>query len=438
MNSDVMDAIYGHYVASNYQICTDSRALKAGDIFFCIRGEKFDGNSFAESAIVQGARIVVVDWEEYRNDQRFVWVQDTTIALQQLAKLHAKAMPCKKIMVGGSNGKTTTKEVTRTILEGLGETLATPGNWNNHIGVPLTLLSLRPQHQFAVIEMGTNHPGEMAVLCDLIETEFGVITNIGKEHLEGFGSIEAIAKEESEVFASVIKHGGHGIVNMDDAWLQSMSKRLTQQSTISLSNPQAQYYAEIHHEMPELGFNFYCNGENLGAYTSPLSGRYNAYNLLFGTAIAHLLGMNPSDAMDLACSYIPSNNRSEWRTIGNTQVFLDAYNANPSSMSVALQSFATIEGRKSFFLGDMLELGEHSPAEHQQLFELCGALGIQESTFLVGPEFCAACPNHPYRFETMDSLLAWLDTHPIDTDFAFVKGSRGIRMERVLEHFNPA
>ncbi len=438
MNFDVIDAIYEHFVASQYQICTDSRALKSGDVFFCIRGEKFDGNSFAENAVAQGARVVVVDWEEYRLDTRFIWVQDTTVALQQLAKVHANAMPCRKIMVGGSNGKTTTKEVTRTILDGLGETLATPGNWNNHIGVPLTLLSLRPHHQFAVIEMGTNHPGEMSVLCELINTEFGVITNIGKEHLEGFGSIEAIAKEESEVFASVIKHAGHGIVNIDDAWLQSMSKRLTQQSTISLSNPQANYYAEVQHEMPELGFSFYFNGENMGAFTSPLSGKYNAYNLLFGAAIAHLLGMNPAESMERACTYKPSNNRSEWRTFGHTQVFLDAYNANPSSMSVAIESFATIDGRKSFFLGDMLELGDHSQSEHKQIFDLCCSLGIEETTYLVGPEFCEACPQHPYRFETMDALLAWLDTHPIETSFAFVKGSRGIKMERVIEHFLPA
>jgi UDP-N-acetylmuramoyl-tripeptide--D-alanyl-D-alanine ligase len=435
MNSAVIDAIYGHFVASQYQICTDSRALKIGDVFFCIRGEKFDGNSFAETALTQGARVVVVDWEEYQTDPRFIWVEDTTVAIQQLAKLHAKSMPCKKIMVGGSNGKTTTKEVTRTILEGLGNTLATPGNWNNHIGVPLTLLSLRPEHEFAVIEMGTNHPGEMSVLCDLISTDIGIITNIGKEHLEGFGSIEAIAKEESEVFASVIKHNGKGIVNLDDPWLDSMSKRLKNVTTISLVNTQAQCYAEIKAEMPELQYDFYFDGSNIGTFTSPLSGRYNAYNLLFGVATAHLLGMSAKDAMLRACNYKPTNNRSEWRTIGNAQLFLDAYNANPSSMSVAIQSFATISGSKLFFLGDMLELGEHAAYEHQQILALCEELNLQDSTYLVGAEFYQSCPQHPYRFETMEALLAWLDTHPVSAEFVFVKGSRGIKMERVIEHF---
>jgi UDP-N-acetylmuramoyl-tripeptide--D-alanyl-D-alanine ligase len=438
MISGVIDAIYGHFVASQYQICTDSRALKSGDVFFCIRGEKFDGNAFAEEALKLGALAVIVDHETFQNDPRFIWVEDTTLAIQQLAKKHAKEMPATKIMVGGSNGKTTTKEVTRTILEGVAATLATPGNWNNHIGVPLTLLSLRPEHRYAVVEMGTNHPGEMGVLCDLIHTDIGLITNIGKEHLEGFGSIEAIAKEESEVFASVIKHNALAIVNLDDPWLASMSKRLSKTITLSLENPAANLYAGVTQEMPELAFEFFVNGISQGQYTSPLSGKYNAYNLLFGAAVAQTIGMEPRQAMDLACTYKPTNNRSEWKTIGTTQLFLDAYNANPSSMSAAIQSFATISGSKSFFLGDMLELGEHAHDEHKAIFNLCRELNLQESTYLVGPEFCAACPEHPYRFETMESLLAWLDTHPIDTKYAFIKGSRGIKMERVQEHFMQA
>ena len=421
-------------------VSTDTRKIDAGNLFFALKGPNFNANDFAAKALEMGASAVVIDEEKYlvEGDERYFFCEDVLTALQKLATHHRRQFDIPFIGLTGSNGKTTSKELLHAVLKQKFNTLATIGNLNNHIGVPLTLLSLRPYHQYAVIEMGTNHPGEMSVLCELINTEFGVITNIGKEHLEGFGSIEAIAKEESEVFASVIKHAGHGIVNIDDAWLQSMSKRLTQQSTISLSNPQANYYAEVQHEMPELGFSFYFNGENMGAFTSPLSGKYNAYNLLFGAAIAHLLGMNPAEAMERACTYKPSNNRSEWRTFGHTQVFLDAYNANPSSMSVAIESFATIDGRKSFFLGDMLELGDHSQSEHKQIFDLCCSLGIEETTYLVGPEFCEACPQHPYRFETMDALLAWLDTHPIETSFAFVKGSRGIKMERVIEHFLPA
>jgi UDP-N-acetylmuramoyl-tripeptide--D-alanyl-D-alanine ligase len=433
--SDFIDRIYPAFIESNYHLCTDSRALKPGDIFLCLKGDRFDGNQFAVQAIEQGARIVIVDSEALKSDARFVYIENSLTALQQLAKHHFAQMSCKKIIVGGSNGKTTTKEVSRTVLSAAGNTLATPGNWNNHIGVPLTLLSVTPSHEFAIIELGTNHPGEMKVLCDLISPDAGIITNIGKEHLEGFGDIETVAKEESEVYLSLMSNHGLAIVNIDDDWLNSMKKRLSNQLTISTLNKEANFYAQIHEEMPLLTFDLYHQQILVGSFSSSLSGRYNAYNLLFGTALGVSSGLNAAESMSLACQYVPSNNRSEWRTINGIQIFLDAYNANPSSMTFAIQSFATLKGNKQLFLGDMLELGDHSESEHIALLELCTSLGIQENTFLVGAEFCEACPNHPYRFETIDALLAWLDTHPMECDFAFIKGSRGIKMERLLEHF---
>ena len=433
--SDFIDRIYPAFIESNYHLCTDSRALKPGDIFLCLKGDRFDGNQFAVQAIEQGARLVIVDSEALKSDARFVYIENSLTALQQLAKHHFAQMSCKKIIVGGSNGKTTTKEVSRTVLSAAGNTLATPGNWNNHIGVPLTLLSVTPSHEFAIIELGTNHPGEMKVLCDLISPDAGIITNIGKEHLEGFGDIETVAKEESEVYLSLMSNHGLAIVNIDDDWLNSMKKRLSNQLTISTLNKEANFYAQIHEEMPLLTFDLYHQQILVGSFSSSLSGRYNAYNLLFGTALGVSSGLNAAESMSLACQYVPSNNRSEWRTINGIQIFLDAYNANPSSMTFAIQSFATLKGNKQLFLGDMLELGDHSESEHIALLELCTSLGIQENTFLVGAEFCEACPNHPYRFETIDALLAWLDTHPMECDFAFIKGSRGIKMERLLEHF---
>ena len=433
--SDFISRIYPAFIESNYQLSTDSRALKPGDVFVCLKGDRFDGNQFAVQAIEQGARMVIVDSEALKSDARFVYVENSLTALQQLAKHHFAQMTCKKIIVGGSNGKTTTKEVSRTVLSAAGITLATPGNWNNHIGVPLTLLSVTPAHEYAIIELGTNHPGEMKVLCDLISPDAGIITNIGKEHLEGFGDIETVAKEESEVYLSLMSNGGLAIVNIDDDWLNSMKKRLNNQLSISTLNKEADFFVQIHEEMPLLTFDLYHQQVLVGSFSSSLSGRYNAYNLLFGTALGVYYGLNAAESMSLACQYVPSNNRSEWRTINGIQIFLDAYNANPSSMTFAIQSFATLKGNKQLFLGDMLELGDHSESEHIALFELCNTLGIQENTFLVGAEFCEACPNHPYRFETIDALLAWLDTHPIECDFAFIKGSRGIKMERLLEHF---
>ncbi len=436
--SDFIQRVYPRYVAANYQVCTDSRSIKPGDVFFCLKGDRFDGNDFAVQAIEQGADVVVVDNANLSLDPRFIYVENSLIALQMLAKHHFSLMPCKKIIVGGSNGKTTTKEVSRTVLNALGNTLATPGNWNNHIGVPLTLLSINPSHEFAVIELGTNHPGEMKVLCDLITPDAGIITNIGKEHLEGFGQIENVAKEESEVYLSLISCDGLALVNLDDPWLDSMKKRLPQHVSISTTKKEADFYAEIRDEMPLLHFDFYHKSILVGTFTSSLSGRYNAYNLLFGAALGISYGLNASKSMSLACEYVPKNNRSEWRTIQGIQIFLDAYNANPSSMSAAIESFATLKGKKQLFLGDMLELGEHSISEHKAMLSLCADLGIQDHTFLVGEAFCSACPTHPYRFNTIDSLLAWLDTHPIETEFAMVKGSRGVRMERILEHFETA
>lgn len=430
-----IDALYQHFVASDYQVCTDSRNINSGDVFFCLQGDKFDGNAYAQEALNKGCRAVIVDHAIFKNNDSFIWVPDTTLALQALAKHHAAQMPCTKIMVGGSNGKTTTKEVTKTVLESMGATLATPGNWNNHIGVPLTLLQIRPFHAFAIIEMGTNHPGEMAILCDLVAPNIGLITNIGKEHLEGFGNIEAVAKEESEVYSSVITHRALGIVNIDDVWLQSMSKRLRDKISISTHDIGASFYAHITTEMPQLVFDFYCGGDHIGQFSSPLSGRYNAYNLLFGVSIAHHFGMDVAMAMKTACQYKPNNNRSEWRIVNGKSLFLDAYNANPSSMAFALQSFATIPGSKAFFLGDMLELGEHSEAEHQAILSLCKNLDIINQTHLVGNHFDESCVDHPYRFTTIDTLLAWLDTHPIEADFVFIKGSRGLKMERLIEHF---
>lgn len=427
--------IYQSFCESNFQLCTDSRNITHGDIFICLKGEKFDGNQFAIQALEKGASTVVVDAIELKHDQRFIWVEDTTAALQSLGKRHAENMPAKKIIIGGSNGKTTTKEVTRTVLEGIGNTLATPGNWNNHIGVPLTLLSLRPQHQFAIIELGTNHPGEMKVLCDLIRPDLGLITNIGKEHLEGFGNIENVAKEESEVYLNLIKHKQKGIVNIDDPWLESMCKRLHLKTTISTSSSNSNFYLEIHHEMPKLTFTLYHNLKTIGDFESQLSGRYNAYNLLFACAIGVENGLTAKNAMSLACNYVPTNNRSEWKNFGKTQIFLDAYNANPSSMEFAIDSFATLKGNKTLFLGDMLELGEHSKFEHTQLLSKIEKMGLSSSTYLVGQEFYAACSAHPFVFENVDSMLAWLDTHPIEAEFVFIKGSRGIKMERVLEHF---
>jgi UDP-N-acetylmuramoyl-tripeptide--D-alanyl-D-alanine ligase len=353
-----------------------------------------------------------------------------------LAKLHASKLKGKLqlISIGGSNGKTTTKELLTAIFQEQFSTKATKGNLNNHIGVPLTLLSFDDNTDFGIVELGTNHPGEMAFLCDLFQPEAGLITNIGKEHLEGFGSIESVAKEESELYMQLIQSKGKVAINLDDPWLQSMSKRFQNPFTYSLSDTNADLYSEVLEEMPYLKFNLYKHGSLLGQFQSRLGGKFNIYNILAALSIANIFDLDLNRSIESACNYEPQNNRSQWLNFTNHQVFLDAYNANPSSVQAGLQSFATITETKAVMLGDMLELGSSSEQEHKNIFELASSLGFDE-LFLVGSEFKKACNSYPYCFDSVQSLLAWLDTHPIKSKHVFIKGSRGIAMEKVIEHF---
>lgn len=438
-----IESLYEIWEKSGFSISTDTRNVTKGSVFFCLIGEKYDANFFAEQALQNGAICVVTCRDDLKNKQGYFFVADTLLALQELSKMHSQKMPAKKIMIGGSNGKTTTKELITQALQTFGETHFTQANFNNHIGVPLTLLGIKPNHQYAVIELGTNHPGEMKVLCDLISADIGIITNIGKEHLEGFGDIESVAKEESEVYQAIIRSNGIAIVNLDDEWLQSMSKRLNRSLGITVNPIQNNDYfaAKVITEMPHLCLSItesthsisHSLGDNIAF---EIAGSYNAYNILFAIATVKALNLDLHRAIDSLTQYRPTNNRSEWRKLGDTQIFLDAYNANPSSMEVAIKSFSTLAGKKVVFLGDMLELGEYSESEHKALLELIEQLGLTENTFIVGSNFYHYCKDFPMRFENVDSLLAWLDTHPIvNTEFAFIKGSRGIKMERVLEHF---
>lgn len=435
MNTASIDFIYEKLHETGFNICTDTRKTVKDSFFICLSGDIFDGNAFAQKALDLEAKYVLSNNSSVFSD-RILLVEDPNATLAELAKLHASKLKGKLqlISIGGSNGKTTTKELLTAIFQEQFSTKATKGNLNNHIGVPLTLLSFDDNTDFGIVELGTNHPGEMAFLCDLFQPEAGLITNIGKEHLEGFGSIESVAKEESELYMQLIQSKGKVAINLDDPWLQSMSKRFQNPFTYSLSNTNADLYAEVLEEMPYLKFNLYNHGSHLGQFQSKLGGKFNIYNILAALSIANIFELDLNRSIESACNYEPQNNRSQWLNFTNHQVFLDAYNANPSSVQAGLQSFATIKGSKSVMLGDMLELGSSSEQEHLNIFELASTLGFDE-LFLVGSEFKNACNSYPYCFDTVQSLLAWLDTHPIKSEHVFVKGSRGIAMEKVIEHF---
>lgn len=424
---------YSYFEHCNFLVSTDTRKIVKDCLFICLKGTNFNGNTFAESALAAGAKYVWADEEKYCTHPNIVLVENCLQALQTLALQHALQMPAKKLIVGGSNGKTTTKELCQLVLGSTFNTIATIGNLNNHIGVPLTLLQITPEHEWAIIEMGTNHPGEMKVLCDLVNADAGIVTNIGKEHLEGFGDLEAVAREESEVYLALQKSGGHAIVNADDFWLENMSRRLPAKTTISI-NSNADITAKTIQSMPFLKYSVHTANASWEG-TCNIGGEYNLYNILFAIATGKFAGIEIEKCIQSISNYSSSNNRSQWIEKFGKKILLDAYNANPSSMEVALRAFQTLPGEKLILLGDMFELGEESLAEHKNILQLCKELGFNQCYF-AGKNFCDANLQLDTGYtsyantESLKIALGNLETIP--AEWIFVKGSRGMKMESLF------
>lgn len=433
MQLSTIEEIYHVWNEVNRVITSDTRKDINGSLFFCLSGEKFNANSFAQKAIDLGAAYVVTNNSEIQNE-KILLVDDPNLTLGQLASHHVAKMKAKLICVGGSNGKTTTKELINVVLSNQFNVKYTLGNFNNHIGVPLTLLSISEDTDIGIIETGTNHPGEMKYLCDLFNPDSGIITNIGKEHLEGFGDLESVAKEESEVYLKLQQSQALAFVNLDDTWLGNMSKRLSKKITYSILSATADIYLRPIEEMPKLKFEVFIHQESKGIFQAKLGGKFNLYNICAAIAASIKYNVNWESTINSIVNFESNNNRSQWVEFGNKKVFLDAYNANPSSVAVGLESFSTIKGSKAVILGDMLELGQHSQQEHIEIFELAVKLSFEEF-FICGPEFSLANNSYPFKFDSAATLLAWLDTHPIESEYIYVKGSRGMKMETVLEHF---
>ena len=420
--------LYEKYIDCNYNVSTDTREINSNSLFICLKGVNYDANLFADKAAAAGAKYVVTDNPKWQGNQ-FLLVEDSNKILGDLAKYHSNIVSCEFIAIGGSNGKTTTKEILSLILSKKYNTIHTYGNFNNHIGVPLTLLRIKPQTDIAIIELGTNHPGEMDYICQLFPYKYGILTNIGKEHLEGFGDIENIAKEESVLYQYLIQNCGFAVINKDDMWLNSMSKRIANKITYGLSH-NAEINAVLENEMPNLVFSV----DNKKYATTELGGDFNAYNLLAASIMATKFGFSLNESLEIGCSYSSTNNRSQWIEVNDKKILLDAYNANPSSVVAGLKSFAKLKGTKAILLGDMLELGKFENQEHIDIFNLASTLDFDE-LHLVGPIFNRVAKNYPYKYENIESLLAWLDTHPINADYTYIKGSRGIKMEKAIDHY---
>jgi UDP-N-acetylmuramoyl-tripeptide--D-alanyl-D-alanine ligase len=410
-------------------VSTDSRKVPEGCIFFALRGTSFNGNLFAPDALKQGAAFAVVDEDLPGQDDRCIRVDDSLGMLQQLALHHRKRFTIPVLGITGTNGKTTTKELIRAVLSRKFNTLSTEGNLNNHIGVPLTLLGLRDDTEFAIVEMGANHPGEIAFLCSLSRPGFGLITNIGKAHLEGFGSFEGVVNAKTELYRFLAQAGGRVFVNHDNPLLMAHSEGL--ERTTYGTGAGSGFRAKPSETGPFTGLEAVHPWPGL-RIPSKLFGSYNFDNLLAAVSIGYHFGVDPESVREAISSYVPANNRSQVKETAKNLLILDAYNANPSSMETALLSFSKAEYKnKMVILGDMLELGKESDHEHQKVVALAEQLGFDKAIF-VGPVFRRTAGTSGFTaFETSIQALEYLKRIRPACFSILIKGSRGIRLEVV-------
>ena len=435
-----MEELYAKYLACGCKVTTDSRAIRGGEIFFALRGENFDGNNYALKALEAGAAWAVVNedagWEEMPDrvgHDKLIKVADPFKTLQELAIWHRTHVRDGKLPVlglTGTNGKTTTKNLIAAVLAKKYRVTATQGNLNNDIGVPLSLLSITPDTEMAVIEMGANHPDDIAKLVKVSQPDYGLITNVGRAHLLGFGSFEGVKAAKGELYKWLGAHRGSLIfLNEDDADLREMAAG---QPCHTFGYGLEYQHAEILPATPQEPFLRIRLGDAVIA--SHLVGAYNATNILAALAVGEYFGVPRADAIAAIAEFVPDNNRSQMvRTEANTLI-VDAYNANPSSMRAALENFGHVEAaHKLALLGDMRELGAESLEEHKKIVLQLREAGIPAC--LVGEEFqkaLSALPGDEAWFPSSEALAEHLTAHPVHDAMILVKGSRGIQMEKVL------
>jgi UDP-N-acetylmuramoyl-tripeptide--D-alanyl-D-alanine ligase len=418
--------------AQHPKICIDSRNLEENSLFFALRGENHDANFFAKDALSNGASFAVVDNPEIAESEKYIVVEDVLYTLQQLALFHRKRFNIPILAITGSNGKTTTKELVASVLSRKYNVLCTKGNLNNHIGLPLSILELNSNHQIAILEMGANHINEIEQLCRIALPNYGLITNIGRAHLEGFGSYEGIINAKTELYEFIKEQMGKVFVNICDDLLTKYAADISQ-VTYGL-DPIADYRGEISGIHPFI--TLLCS-ENCTAFEVPtnLTGVYNANNVMAAVCIGRYFGVTVNDVIEAIASYQPQNNRSQILITGKNHIILDAYNANPSSMAVALENFNNYPGKpKLCILGDMLELGDYSADEHKAVIELVRKSGF-DLTMFVGEHFYQQKVNDKDLnfFSDTQQAKAWLADQQISAYTILIKGSRKIQLETLVE-----
>ncbi len=415
-------------------VTTDSRRCPKGSLFFALKGDTFNGNAFASKALEQGCAYAVVDEKEYVRDGRYVLVDNVLETLQQLAHYHREQMPGKMILqITGTNGKTTTKELVAAVLGQIASVQYTQGNLNNHIGVPLTLLTLQDDGGFGIIETGANHPGEIAMLSELVDPDMGLITNVGRAHLEGFGSFEGVKRTKGELYDYIRKNNKIGIfLNASAECLSEMADGLGAVRYGLTGAPRAEVWGEVVECNPFVKFRYRQDGVAWQTVQTHLIGAYNIHNLMAAVAVGMQFGV-PFSLMNKALGeYVPSNNRSEFRDTGRNQLVIDAYNANPTSMAAALDNFRQLRAeRKMMILGDMRELGANSEEEHQRVVDMASRCGADD-VWLVGQNF-AHTRNEFRLFADVDEVKSELSAHPVSGRTILIKGSNGTRLFQLPE-----
>ncbi|WP_343679731.1 UDP-N-acetylmuramoyl-tripeptide--D-alanyl-D-alanine ligase [Chryseobacterium arthrosphaerae] len=407
------------------KVTIDSRKIAENDIFFAFSGDNFNAATLAEKAIDEGALAVIVEQQEFENrDKNIFYVPSTLEFLQQLSIYHRSRLNIPFIGLTGSNGKTTTKELIHAVLSEKFNVQYTYGNLNNHIGVPLTILSIKPEHEMAVIEMGANHQKEIEFLCTISRPDFGYITNFGKAHLEGFGGFEGVIKGKSELYDYLKNNHKTIVVNENDPIQVEKTEKYS--PVITFGKADSDYNFEAFSEEHFVGLSY----EGTKA-VSKLTGEYNFTNLCAAASLGLHFGISFEKIKHAIELYTPTNMRSQVVKKEGRTLVLDTYNANPSSMTASLHNFITFEGKKTIIIGDMLELGEESEKEHQNILKLAQDLNFDE-IITVGKHF-KAVNNSVLAFENTAELADYLKQHTIQSENILLKGSRGIALEKVIE-----
>lgn len=416
-------------------VTTDSRECPEGSIFFALKGASFNGNAFAQKALDQGCAYAVVDEKEFApdGDKRFILTDNCLHTLQKLANFHRRHLGTKIIGITGTNGKTTTKELVATVLEKKFNVLYTLGNFNNDIGVPKTLLRLKPEHDIAVVEMGASHPGDIKTLVDIVEPDCGIITNVGRAHLQGFGSFDGVIRTKGELYDFIRDNGGFVFIHNENKYLQGIASglRLVKYGTTA-NDPSLEVCGEVVECAPFLKFRWNHRQSAWHEVQTHLIGSYNVYNMLAAACIGIYFGVSEEDVSEALRDYVPTNNRSQLEVTANNKLIVDTYNANPTSMRAALENFRDMEvSPKMAILGDMRELGDVSLEEHQKVVDFLKDNAI-DNVWLVGEEFGKTCCQYR-KFKDVEEVKAEIAVNKPTGFYILIKGSNGIKLFQLPE-----